>query len=374
MQQSLRQGTHATVYEVRRDPSLKNKDVIRDKTKRVFPFVSGSKYKGEWINDKKEGFGVQLNPDETKYEGEWAEGKYHGRGTLWVKKGKTYARTYVGDWDQGVRSGQGVFYYPDKAVYRGDWANNRKNGQGRYEHSNGDVYVGEWTDDHEHGFGTLSYANGNVYEGLWSNGKKEGPGIFFYASTKKIYQGEWLEDQPRCGEFRAPTNAEEVRFHRTLPRGLFVNDFELPSLGLAKADEVLDAAVSTVRLSSLNRTGRTAETQSLSITSDQMQEAERVFNSLVLNSSGTIELHNLEEVLVAMGLFINSMDLEQVIEQLIAKEAQYLSFADITEIAAYLQQLQVRSHQVTFGDFVEEEGKRNYYDSRGQTPETGFHK
>lgn len=186
MQQSLRQGTHATVYEVRRDPSLKNKDVIRDKTKRVFPFVSGSKYKGEWINDKKEGFGVQLNPDDTKYEGEWAEGKYHGRGTLWVKKGKTYARTYAGDWDQGVRSGQGVFYYPDKAVYRGDWANNRKNGQGRYEHSNGDVYVGEWTDDHEHGFGTLSYANGNVYEGLWSNGKKEGPGIFFYASTKKV--------------------------------------------------------------------------------------------------------------------------------------------------------------------------------------------
>jgi hypothetical protein len=73
------------------------------------------------------------------------------------------------------------------------------NVQGRLENSNGDVYVGEWADDNEHGFGTLSYANGNVYEGLWSNGKKEGPGIFFYVSTKKIYQGEWLDDQPRCG-------------------------------------------------------------------------------------------------------------------------------------------------------------------------------
>jgi hypothetical protein len=156
-----------------------------------------------------------------------------------------------------------------------------------------------------------------------------------------------------------------------LPKGLFVNDFELPSLGLAKPDEVLDVAVSSVRL---NRMDRTVETPSLSITSDQMREAERVFNSLVLSSSETIELHNLGEVLVAMGLFIDSMDLEQVMEQLIAKEAQYLSFADITEIAAYLQQLQVRNHQVTFGDFVEEEGKRNYYDSRGQTPDTGLHK
>lgn len=152
---------------------------------------------------------------------------------------------------------------------------------------------------------------------------------------------------------------------------MFVNDFELPSLGLAKPDEVLDVAVSSVRL---NRMDRTVETPSLSITSDQMREAERVFNSLVLSSSETIELHNLGEVLVAMGLFIDSMDLEQVMEQLIAKEAQYLSFADITEIAAYLQQLQVRNHQVTFGDFVEEEGKRNYYDSRGQTPDTGLHK
>lgn len=183
---SLRHGNHATVYEVRRDPSLKNKDVIRDKTKRVFPFVSGSKYKGEWSNDQKEGFGVQLNPDDTKYEGEWQEGKYHGRGTLWVKKGKSYARTYVGDWDRGVRSGQGVFYYPDNSVYRGDWESNRKNGQGRFEHPNGDVYVGEWSDDRENGFGTLSFANGNVYEGLWTNGKKEGPGVYFYASTRKV--------------------------------------------------------------------------------------------------------------------------------------------------------------------------------------------
>lgn len=184
-----------------------------------------------------------------------------------------------------------------------------------------------------------------------------------------------MDDQPRCGEFRPPTNAEEVRFHRTLPKGLFVNNFELPSLGLAKPDEVLDLAVSAVRLSAANGSSTRGETPMLTMSAEKMQEAEKVFHSLVLNSSGTIELHNLETVLLAMGLFVESSDLEQVMEQLVAKEAHYLSFADITEIAAFLQQMQVRSHQVTFGDFVEDDGKYEFGgDSRGRTPETGFHK
>lgn len=186
MTQSLRHGSHATVFEVRRDPKLNDKDVIRDKSKRVFPFVSGSQYKGEWLHDQKEGFGVQVNPDNTKYEGEWKNGNYHGRGTLWVKKRKNYIRTYVGNWNAGRMSGQGIYYYPDGNVYRGEWIQNVKSGPGKMEYSNGDIFTGEWVQDRQHGFGTTNYANGNVYEGLWFEGKKEGPGIFYYASTRKV--------------------------------------------------------------------------------------------------------------------------------------------------------------------------------------------
>lgn len=186
MQQSLRAGHHATVYEIRRDPELKNKDVIRDRTKPVFPFISGSQYKGQWNNDQKEGFGVQVNPDNTKYEGEWANGMYNGRGTLWEKKGKQYIRQYVGDWVDGKMEGQGIFYFPKGEIYRGEWAGGRQNGNGRHEYASGDVYVGEWLDGSQHGLGTINYVNGNLYEGLWAYGKKEGPGLFFYASTKKV--------------------------------------------------------------------------------------------------------------------------------------------------------------------------------------------
>ena len=57
---SQRNGFHATVYDVRRDPSIKNKDVIRTNEKK-FPFVGGSNYKGQWVGDKKHGFGIETN-------------------------------------------------------------------------------------------------------------------------------------------------------------------------------------------------------------------------------------------------------------------------------------------------------------------------
>jgi len=186
MMLSLRTGHHATVYEVRRDPQLKNKDVIRDRTKPVFPFVSGSLYKGQWNNDKKDGFGIQTNPDNTKYEGEWVNNQYHGRGTLWIKKGKTFVRQYVGDWVKGHMEGQGIYYYSNGEIFRGGWLKGKRFGNGKFEFDNGDVYSGEWANDLQHGLGTMNYSNGNVYEGLWIEGKKQGPGLFYYASTRKV--------------------------------------------------------------------------------------------------------------------------------------------------------------------------------------------
>ena len=187
MQQAQRTGHHATVYEIRRDPSLKNRDIIRDPNKKVFPFVGGSHYKGSWNMDQKEGFGVQINPNNTKYEGEWQNNLYNGRGTLWVKKGKAYNRQYVGDWSNGDMDGQGVYYYEDGSIYKGGWLRNGRSGEGRLDFPNGDHYTGEWANNLQEGFGAMSYSNGNIYEGLWVQGKKEGPGLFYYASTKKVW-------------------------------------------------------------------------------------------------------------------------------------------------------------------------------------------
>jgi len=233
---SYRNGHHATVYDIRRDPDLVNKDIIRDKNKVVFPFVGGSSYKGQWQADKKQGFGTEMNVEGGKYEGEWLDNKRHGRGTTFERRGGKSIRQYVGDWYNGNMEGEGVFYYPNGETYKGGWYRNLQSGQGRYDYANGDYYVGEWREGKQNGFGTLFIANGNTYEGLWMNGAKEGPGRFFYASTRKVYEGEWAEDQPRCGEYREPTAEEEAtKFCAPTVRS---QSFGLPELALADAKQV----------------------------------------------------------------------------------------------------------------------------------------
>lgn len=40
----------------------------------------GIVYEGQYINDKKEGYGIITNNDGSKYMGEWKNGKQHGHG------------------------------------------------------------------------------------------------------------------------------------------------------------------------------------------------------------------------------------------------------------------------------------------------------
>lgn len=184
--QSHRSGPRATIYDVRRDPALSDKNIIHDKDSHNFPFIRGSTYKGDWRDDMKNGFGCQIGTDGLKYEGEWANNKRHGRGTLYRLKGKKYVRQYVGEWYEGKKTGYGIYYYEDGSVYRGSWQLDKRHGNGRIDQTDGGYFIGEWEDDQKKGFGTLFFANGNVYEGLWLNSFKEGPGRFFYASTQKV--------------------------------------------------------------------------------------------------------------------------------------------------------------------------------------------
>lgn len=181
-----RTGTRATVFEVRRDPSLNNKNILHNKSKQRFPFVQGSKYKGQWKDNHKDGFGVQMGADNSKYEGEWKLSKRHGRGTLWVKKESKSVKQYAGEWAEDNMEGYGFYYYDTGDVYRGQWQKNKRSGKGLIEYTNGDVFEGEWLNDMKHGPGILYLQNGNIYDGHWIADMKEGPGRFFYASTKKV--------------------------------------------------------------------------------------------------------------------------------------------------------------------------------------------
>lgn len=184
--ESCRQGNHATIYEVRRDPKLANKNLIKDENSDKFPFISGAVYRGEWEKDQKSGFGTQTNSDGSKYEGDFKRNLYHGSGSLWVKKGKRSVKQYTGNWVNGKMSGFGSLFMDNGDIYKGEWVANKRSGEGRLDSPNGDYFIGQWIDNVQKGFGTMYLKNGNVFEGLYLDGIKDGPGRFFYAATKKV--------------------------------------------------------------------------------------------------------------------------------------------------------------------------------------------
>ena len=189
-------------------------------------------YDGDWVNDKKTGFGVMQFRNGNYYEGQWLNDKIHGNGVYTFRETSS-AASYEGAFAEGKRNGKGTMHYRDGSVYTGEWLNDKKDGQGVLVYKNGDRWEGEWENDKEqNGFGTIQKKNDEVYygsvenglyhgkgkltyekrsridfyEGDWVNGKKTGSGIMQFRNEES-YEGEWLDDQYHgYGVFRYKEN------------------------------------------------------------------------------------------------------------------------------------------------------------------------
>ena len=42
-------------------------------------------------------------------------------------------------------------------------------------------------------------ANGDRFEGVFRGDKKNGTGKYYYRDTRKMYEGEWIDDIAKCG-------------------------------------------------------------------------------------------------------------------------------------------------------------------------------
>ena len=50
--------------------------------------ANGSKYQGDWKNNKEEGYGIYTWPDGSRYEGDWKNGKQDGKGKNFRGRGQ----------------------------------------------------------------------------------------------------------------------------------------------------------------------------------------------------------------------------------------------------------------------------------------------
>lgn len=156
----------------------------------VFAYPDGSKYEGDFKNEKLEGQGTFFFVNGDKYTGNFKENYPDGQGTrqyadkhqetgLW-KMGEFVGSILAVDGRMGCIDGdcvdgQGTFVFKEgSAKYTGDFEEGMPNGKGSCLYANGDQYIGEWEDGAFSGYGTLTLHDGTKIEGYWVEGDFHG--------------------------------------------------------------------------------------------------------------------------------------------------------------------------------------------------------
>ena len=173
----------------------KNKDnsyKVIDKystNEKVYKYNNGDLYKGEFVNGKRQGFGICLFSNKEKYEGIWKDDLMHSIGKYTYNNGCTYS----GDFRNGVAEGIGTYTYKNNDIYKGHFLNNKKEGKGVLYYKDGSKYIGMWKDNLKCGNGKLIKSNGDIYIGEFSNDKINGKGEYIYSNGDK-YTGEFKDN------------------------------------------------------------------------------------------------------------------------------------------------------------------------------------
>uniref|UniRef100_A0A8C2ZBM5 Radial spoke head 10 homolog B n=1 Tax=Cyclopterus lumpus TaxID=8103 RepID=A0A8C2ZBM5_CYCLU len=168
--------------------------------KGTYTWPDGSSYEGEVDNSTRHGTGTyKCALNGVSYTGQWDQGKRHGKGTVYYNQDKT--SWYKGDWVSNNREGWGVRRYPSGNIYSGEWKNNLRHGKGTMRWLKlGQQYAGMWQNGVQHGRGThvwvmrrahgSRYSQSNHYTGDFVQGQRHGQGTLYYANGA-IYEEEW---------------------------------------------------------------------------------------------------------------------------------------------------------------------------------------
>ena len=141
-------------------------------------------YKGEFKNNKKEGYGTIIWKDGCRYQGEFKDNQMNGIGMIEFS-GKNF---YQGEIRNGKMEGFGEFFWNDKRKYFGYYKNDKRHGFGIYitkindpnlqrdsdldndfDNINTSTFIGFWKNGNMDGLG-MRIINSEIKYGIWENG------------------------------------------------------------------------------------------------------------------------------------------------------------------------------------------------------------
>jgi len=295
-------GQRGTIYWV-------GKTIIGEDGAPTGEHASGASYHGEWTENRKNGYGVQVFSNGQKYEGQWAHGLRNGEGTLWVPVGKVkkLRKLYVGGWKDDRRHGKGTCFFKSGEYYQGTWDHGMMHGHGTLRYDNGDLYIGQWHNGLRSGHGTLNKANGDCYEGYWLNDQREGSGSYFYAESGKVFVGEWADNLPKAGIYtQAYPNPEQATAVPTTST--------LPPVRLALPSEVLEGALAAVRNGRKTYRARMTPIERL-FAEDEIEALRNAFEGL-RKADGTLAASQLQELCSRLGTEVDAARLSRLLQEI----------------------------------------------------------
>lgn len=170
--------------------------------KGIFENIVGQMYDGDWVDGMRHGHGKMFYDKNhlVVYEGYWLKGQREGCGVMQYASGNTYE----GEWQSDRKNGRGLMVWLDRReAYLGTWSDDNFHGNGEhffdandvtslYHRSN--VYRGTFRNGLRHGQGTFFYADGSQYSGLWKDNKKHDEHGLFFSTEGYLSIGVYHDD------------------------------------------------------------------------------------------------------------------------------------------------------------------------------------
>lgn len=154
-----------------------------------FTYEDGSVYRGEFVDNRRNGYGEIRYKDGNKYIGTFKDDKREGYGIYQHKDGDRYEGYFVNN----KREGFGTYYYRDHTcVYHGYFQNNRKHGHGIIKYDDDVVISGIFTNG-DINEGNITFSNGSSYFGGINSYLMSGDGYLKY-SDDFIVRGKFDKD------------------------------------------------------------------------------------------------------------------------------------------------------------------------------------
>ena len=137
-----------------------------------FKYNTGETYEGQYLNKRRDGFGVCVFEDGGIYEGQWDRDKMEGEGRQIFCNGDVYEGNFVNN----LPDGEGKLTHPDGSGYQGQWIAGSKNGKGDESWPDGTRYIGPFKENKKHGNGVFYWQDKSTYSGDFVNNVIEGYG------------------------------------------------------------------------------------------------------------------------------------------------------------------------------------------------------